>query len=99
MYVSYETYLIQAFQLHKLKVLFSLWQKEKAEVIQTSLFVAGLNTLLQTWFGTRLPVVIGSSYAFIAPALYIVLSDRYSGYVDPQEVRLVNKLDLIPVVF
>ncbi|KAH7833545.1 hypothetical protein Vadar_007443 [Vaccinium darrowii] len=59
--------------------------KEKAEVIQTSLFVAGLNTLLQTWFGTRLPVVIGSSYAFIAPALYIVLSDRYSVYVDPQE--------------
>ncbi|KAF7113458.1 hypothetical protein RHSIM_RhsimUnG0123900 [Rhododendron simsii] len=60
-------------------------QKEKAEVIQTSLFVAGLNTLLQTWFGTRLPVVIGSSYSFIAPALLIVLSDRYSKYVDPLE--------------
>ncbi|KAI8532641.1 hypothetical protein RHMOL_Rhmol11G0229100 [Rhododendron molle] len=60
-------------------------QKEKAEVIQTSLFVAGLNTLLQTWFGTRLPVVIGSSYSFIAPALIIVLSDRYSKYVDPLE--------------
>ncbi|KAG5526292.1 hypothetical protein RHGRI_032542 [Rhododendron griersonianum] len=60
-------------------------QKEKAEVIQTSLFVAGLNTLLQTWFGTRLPVVIGSSYSFIAPALFIVLSDRYSNYVDPLE--------------
>ncbi|KAI8532630.1 hypothetical protein RHMOL_Rhmol11G0228300 [Rhododendron molle] len=62
-------------------------QKEKAEVIQTSLFVAGLNTLLQTWFGTRLPVVIGSSYSFIAPALIIVLSDRYSKYVDPLEVN------------
>ncbi|KAF7127470.1 hypothetical protein RHSIM_Rhsim11G0152200 [Rhododendron simsii] len=53
-------------------------QKEKAEVIQTSLFVAGLSTLLQTWFGTRLPVVIGPSYSFIAPALFTVLSDRYS---------------------
>ncbi|KAG5526291.1 hypothetical protein RHGRI_032541 [Rhododendron griersonianum] len=60
-------------------------QKEKAEVIQTSLFVAGLNTPLQTWFGTRLPVVIGSSYSFIAPALFIGLSDRYSKYVDPLE--------------
>ncbi|KAG5526304.1 hypothetical protein RHGRI_032551 [Rhododendron griersonianum] len=60
-------------------------QKEKAEVIQTSLFVAGLNTLLQTWFGTRLPVVIGPSYSFIAPALFVVLSDRYSKYVDPLE--------------
>ncbi|KAG5526299.1 hypothetical protein RHGRI_032548 [Rhododendron griersonianum] len=60
-------------------------QKEKAEVIQTSLFVTGLNTLLQTWFGTRLPVVIGSSYSFIAPALFTVLSDRYTKYVDPLE--------------
>ncbi|KAG5526288.1 hypothetical protein RHGRI_032538 [Rhododendron griersonianum] len=60
-------------------------QKEKAEVIQTSLFVAGLNTLLQTWFGTRLPVVIGSSYSFIAPALFIVLSDRDCKCIDPLE--------------
>lgn len=72
-------------------VLFCLWQKEKAEVIQTSLFVAGLNTLLQTLFGTRLPVVIGSSYAFIASALYIVLSDRYATYIDPQQVRLASQ--------
>ncbi|XP_058190585.1 nucleobase-ascorbate transporter 7-like [Rhododendron vialii] len=61
--------------------------KEKAEVIRTSLFVAGLNTLLQTWFGTRLPVVIGPSYSYIAPALFTVLSDRYSESVtvDPLE--------------
>ncbi|KAG5526307.1 hypothetical protein RHGRI_032552 [Rhododendron griersonianum] len=65
--------------------------KEKAEVIQTSLFVAGLNTLLQSWFGSRLPVVIGSSYSFIAPALFIVLSDRYSVYIDPQE-RFENSM-------
>ncbi|XP_058190582.1 nucleobase-ascorbate transporter 4-like [Rhododendron vialii] len=65
--------------------------KEKAEVIQTSLFVAGLNTLLQTWFGSRLPVVIGPSYSFIAPALFIVLSDRYSIYIDPLE-RFENSM-------
>ncbi|KAF7113470.1 hypothetical protein RHSIM_RhsimUnG0124000 [Rhododendron simsii] len=65
--------------------------KEKAEVIQTALFVSGLNTLLQTWFGSRLPVVIGSSYSFIAPALFIVLSDRYSIYIDPLE-RFENSM-------
>ncbi|KAB5541229.1 hypothetical protein DKX38_014203 [Salix brachista] len=47
---------------------------EKAEVINTLIFVAGINTLLQTWLGTRLPVVIGGSYAFIIPTITIALS-------------------------
>ncbi|KAG8650563.1 nucleobase-ascorbate transporter 4 isoform X2 [Manihot esculenta] len=47
---------------------------EKAELISTLLFVAGINTLLQTWFGTRLPLVIGGSYAFVIPTISIVLS-------------------------
>lgn len=59
--------------------------REKAEVIQTLLFVAGLNTLLQTWFGTRLPVVIGASYTFVIPAFFVVLADRYSIYYEPHE--------------
>nr|XP_033513122.1 nucleobase-ascorbate transporter 4-like isoform X2 [Nicotiana tomentosiformis] len=58
---------------------------EKAEVIQTLLFVAGLNTLLQSWFGTRLPVVIGGSFRFITPAVFIALSNRYNTYLDPRE--------------
>ncbi|XP_071711536.1 nucleobase-ascorbate transporter 6-like [Rutidosis leptorrhynchoides] len=51
---------------------------EKAEVIQTMLFVAGLNTLLQTMFGTRLPAVIGSSYTFVPSTILIILSGRWS---------------------
>ncbi|KAJ6409448.1 hypothetical protein OIU84_009033 [Salix udensis] len=47
---------------------------EKAEVINTVIFVAGINTLLQSWFGTRLPVVIGGSYAFIIPTITTALS-------------------------
>ncbi|XP_016506774.1 nucleobase-ascorbate transporter 4-like isoform X2 [Nicotiana tabacum] len=58
---------------------------EKAQVIQTLLFVAGLNTLLQSWFGTRLPVVIGGSFRFIIPAVFIALSNRYNTYLDPRE--------------
>ncbi|XP_057963840.1 nucleobase-ascorbate transporter 4 [Malania oleifera] len=58
---------------------------EKAEVVQTLLFVAGLNTLLQTWFGTCLPVVMGGSFAFVLPAVSIALSSKYSIYVDPHQ--------------
>ncbi|GMH10496.1 hypothetical protein Nepgr_012337 [Nepenthes gracilis] len=50
---------------------------EKAMVIQNMLFASGLNTLLQSFFGTRLPAVIGSSYTFVIPATTIVLAGRY----------------------
>ncbi|GMH01305.1 hypothetical protein Nepgr_003144 [Nepenthes gracilis] len=58
---------------------------EKAQVIQTLLFVAGLNTLLQTTFGTRLPAVIGGSFTFVAPTISIILAGRYSNIPDPIE--------------
>ncbi|KAL8141972.1 hypothetical protein V2J09_015004 [Rumex salicifolius] len=58
--------------------------KEKAEVIQTLLFVAGLNTLLQSLFGTRLPAVMGASYTLVAPTLSIILAGRYNDILDPR---------------
>ncbi|CAL9773894.1 unnamed protein product [Musa acuminata subsp. burmannicoides] len=58
---------------------------EKARVIQTFLFVAGLNTLLQTLFGTRLPAVIGGSYTFVVPTISIILNDRYNDIIDPHK--------------
>lgn len=51
---------------------------DKARVVQTVLFVSGINTLLQTTFGTRLPAVIGSSYTFVMPTISIILAGRYS---------------------
>ncbi|KAD2806022.1 hypothetical protein R6Q59_028993 [Mikania micrantha] len=62
--------------------------KEKADVIQTMLFVAGLNTLLQTMFGTRLPAVIGSSYTYVPSTISIILSGRWS---DPNPVARFKK--------
>ncbi|KAG1326640.1 nucleobase-ascorbate transporter 6 [Cocos nucifera] len=59
--------------------------EEKARVIQTLLFVAGINTLLQTFFGTRLPAVIGGSYTFVVPTISIILAGRYSNIADPHE--------------
>ncbi|KAM7482015.1 hypothetical protein LguiB_006598 [Lonicera macranthoides] len=61
-------------------------QEEKAKMIQTLLFVAGLNTLTQTLFGTRLPAVIGASFTFVPTTLSIVLADRYNDVLDPREV-------------
>lgn len=67
-------------------------QVEKAQVIQTMLFVSGVNTLLQTWFGTRLPVVIGGSFRFLIPSLYVAFSQRYILYLDPYRVSLQHLL-------
>ncbi|KAK6123393.1 hypothetical protein DH2020_042869 [Rehmannia glutinosa] len=72
--------------------------EEKAQVIQTLLFVAGLNTLLQSWFGTRLPVVIGGSYTFVAPTISIILSGRWSD-PDPISVRDLDFIAVVPLLF
>ncbi|CAI9263537.1 unnamed protein product [Lactuca saligna] len=59
--------------------------EEKAKMIQTLLFVAGINTLTQTLFGTRLPAVIGGSFTFIPTTISIILAARYTDILDPQE--------------
>ncbi|XP_022891532.1 nucleobase-ascorbate transporter 6-like [Olea europaea var. sylvestris] len=59
--------------------------EEKAKIIQTILFVAGLNTFAQTLFGTRLPAVIGGSFTFVPTTISIVLAGRYNSIVDPLE--------------
>ncbi|KAG6650866.1 hypothetical protein CIPAW_06G072600 [Carya illinoinensis] len=59
--------------------------EEKAKMIQTILFVAGLNTLFQSLFGTRLPAVIGASYSYVPTTISIILAGRYSDIVNPQE--------------
>ena len=45
---------------------------DTAEVICTIFFVAGLNTLIQSVFGDRLPIVQGGSFAFLAPTFGII---------------------------
>nr|XP_025606838.1 putative nucleobase-ascorbate transporter 9 [Arachis hypogaea] len=62
---------------------------EKVRVIQTLLFVAGLSTILQSLFGTRLPTVIAGSYSYIIPVISIVQAKRYDLYTDPYEVNVI----------
>lgn len=70
-------------------------QGDKARVIQTLLFVAGINTLLQTLFGTRLPAVVGGSFAYIIPIGYIISDSRLHQIPDPHEVRFLPYIELI----
>lgn len=63
---------------------------DKARVIQTLLFVAGIKTLLQTLFGTRLPVIVGGSYAFVIPIFSIIGDSSLQRIPDPHEVRFLK---------
>ncbi|XVE94824.1 hypothetical protein REPUB_Repub02eG0042900 [Reevesia pubescens] len=45
---------------------------DKARVIQVLLFMSGINTLLQTLIGSRLPTVMGASVAYTLPLLSII---------------------------
>ncbi|KAF7140447.1 hypothetical protein RHSIM_Rhsim06G0041800 [Rhododendron simsii] len=45
---------------------------DKARVIQALLFTSGINTLFQTWIGTRLPTVMGPSFSYVLPVLSII---------------------------
>ncbi|KAK9109054.1 hypothetical protein Sjap_017114 [Stephania japonica] len=51
--------------------------KDTATVISTMLLVSGITTILHSFFGTRLPLVQGSSFGFLAPALVILNSQDF----------------------
>ncbi|KAJ7178889.1 hypothetical protein O6H91_Y541500 [Diphasiastrum complanatum] len=57
----------------------------KVRVIQTLLFVNGINTLLQSTFGTRLPIVITGSFAYLIPIISIINSAPFQAIYDDDE--------------
>ena len=69
-----------------LSVVKSFQQGDKARVIQSLLFMSGVNTLLQTWFGTRLPTVMGPSFAYIIPVFAIINDFFDSDFQNDHEV-------------
>ncbi|KAL6557345.1 Nucleobase-ascorbate transporter 12 [Orobanche minor] len=52
---------------------------DTANVVSTVLFVSGVTTLLQTSFGSRLPLIQGPSFVYLAPALAIINSPEFQG--------------------
>lgn len=61
-------------------------------MIQTLLFVAGINTLLQALFGTRLPAIVGGSFAYVIPILYIINDSSLQRIPEPHYVTSVPLL-------
>ena len=75
-----------------------LSQNDKVRVVQTLIFVTGLSTLLQTLFGTRLPAVMGGSYAFLIPAFTIINSSSLQSIQDDREVNIPYPKEQINVI-
>jgi xanthine/uracil permease len=57
-------------------------------VVQTLLFVTGIKTLLQTLFGTRLPTIMGGSYAYVVPILSIIRDPSLAQIADGHTVSM-----------
>jgi hypothetical protein len=58
-----------------------------AAVVSTVLLVTGLTTLLHMFCGTRLPLVQGPSFVYLAPALAIIDSPEFFGLNDNVCIR------------
>ncbi|XP_054814437.1 nucleobase-ascorbate transporter 12-like isoform X1 [Prosopis cineraria] len=54
-------------------------QEDTSAVVSTVLFMSGVTTLLHTTFGSRLPLVQGPSFVYLAPALAIINSPEFQG--------------------
>ncbi|KAK2401151.1 DUF1279 super [Trifolium repens] len=61
-------------------------------MVQILLFVEGINTLLETLFGTRLPTVMGGSYAFMVPIISIIIHDSKLASIEDPHLRFVNTM-------
>ncbi|KAJ3693278.1 hypothetical protein LUZ60_008758 [Juncus effusus] len=67
---------------------------DKVRVIQTLLFVSGINTLLQALFGTRLPTIMGGSFAYVIPILYIISDPSLQHIPNPHD-RFIHTMRAI----
>ena len=67
----------------KIVALVIVEQSDKAHVIQTLLFMSGINTLLQTLIGSRLRAVMSASFAFTIPVMSII--DDYTDRTFPTQ--------------
>ncbi|GKV34870.1 hypothetical protein SLEP1_g43209 [Rubroshorea leprosula] len=53
--------------------------EDTSNVVSTVLFASGVTTLLHTTFGSRLPLIQGPSFVFLAPALAMINSPEFRG--------------------
>lgn len=65
-------------------------------MISTMLLVSGITTILHSYFGTRLPLVQGSSFVYLAPALAIMNSREFRNLTE--NVSAADDSILLPVI-
>ncbi|KAF6160618.1 hypothetical protein GIB67_019558 [Kingdonia uniflora] len=66
--------------------------KDTATVISTMLLVSGITTILHSYFGTRLPLVHGSSFVYLAPVLVILNSQEHRNLTKHKFKRIMTEL-------
>ncbi|XP_027910629.1 nucleobase-ascorbate transporter 11-like [Vigna unguiculata] len=66
--------------------------KDTASVISTILFLSGITTILHSYFGTRLPLVQGSSFVYLAPALVIINAQEYRNLTEHKFRHIMREL-------
>ncbi|MED6172309.1 hypothetical protein PIB30_048915 [Stylosanthes scabra] len=66
--------------------------KDTATVISTMLFISGITTILHSYFGTRLPLVQGSSFVYLAPALVIANAQEYRNLTEHKFKHIMREL-------
>uniref|UniRef100_A0A0R0IHN3 Nucleobase-ascorbate transporter 11 n=1 Tax=Glycine max TaxID=3847 RepID=A0A0R0IHN3_SOYBN len=66
--------------------------KDTATVISTILFLSGITTILHSYFGTRLPLVQGSSFVYLAPALVIINAQEYRNLTEHKFRHIMREL-------
>ncbi|KAL6959499.1 Nucleobase-ascorbate transporter 11 [Sarracenia purpurea var. burkii] len=66
--------------------------KDTATVISTMLLVSGITTILHSYFGTRLPLVQGSSFVYLAPALVVINSAEYRNLTEHKFRHIMREL-------
>ncbi|KAL5078964.1 hypothetical protein RYX36_007385 [Vicia faba] len=66
--------------------------KDTATVISTMLFLSGITTILHVYFGTRLPLVQGSSFVYLAPALVIINAQEYRNLTEHKFRHIMREL-------
>ncbi|KAK7307265.1 hypothetical protein VNO77_40171 [Canavalia gladiata] len=66
--------------------------KDTATVISTMLFLSGITTILHSYLGTRLPLVQGSSFVYLAPALVIINAQEYRNLTEHKFRHIMREL-------
>ncbi|XP_014498278.1 nucleobase-ascorbate transporter 12 [Vigna radiata var. radiata] len=67
-------------------------REDTSAVVSTVLFVSGMTTLLHTNFGSRLPLIQGPSFVYLAPALAIINSSEFQGLNENKFKHIMKEL-------